>query len=251
MDAKMRCCLFLYSQRLGVYFADKLASKRMSIRSIHLGKLLRLFYCSDRDRRRLLREDIREQLRREAGISKDGGGDFYVPFWSDAKDHVLGESDLSTNVAIRIAANRGRRRLYPEFEQGFLGWWNGTRRWRNEPIRPIDSPARARLPIRGTDGVVKVENVLALDSGPEFQRLIYPYLVEEPPLTDEGARIALWVMQAALPEYELDDMRILDVLRSHSLGTLDLPLQGDEEHILVERYAWLRREWDRLREEFR
>ena len=222
----------------------------MSIRSIHLGKLLRLFYCSARDRNRLLRDDIREHLKREAGTLQTGGGDFYVPFWSDAKEHVLGSSDLSQSVLVRIAANGGRKRLYPAFEQGFLGWWNGTRRWLNEPIRPIESPAKARLAIRDTTGVVKIENVLALDSGPDFKRLIYPYLVEDPELPDEGARIALWAMQAALPHHKLEDMRVLDVLRSHSVGTLDIPLEGNEEAVMVERYTFILNEWERLRREY-
>lgn len=222
----------------------------MSLQSIHLRKLLRLFYAPSNLRVRILRNDIRSELRKAAGLDS-GGGDFHVPFWSDAKDHVFGASDLRDQVALRIASNKGRQRLYTAMSDGFLGWWNEKRRWRNEPLRLLNIPAKAQLQIEDVGGVVKIENIMGLESGPEFNRLIYPYFSEEPSLPEEGGRLGLWAMREALPTaYDVDDMRVLDILRSRTFTARDHKLVGNEGEVFLRRYQQLIADWTRLREEY-
>lgn len=222
----------------------------MSIRSIHLRKLLCLMYAPPNVRTRILRADIRSDRDKSLGHD-DGGGDFHVPFWSDAKRHVLGEADLVTSVASRIAGNKRRERLYKALSKGFLTWWNDRRRWRNEPLTLLPAPAKAKLQLPALASTVKVENVLGLDSGPSFERLIYPYFSEEPPLAEDAARLGLWAIRTALPEtYKLEDMRILDVLRSASFGTLDCALRGDEETEFIRRYQVVLAHWGELKKEY-
>jgi len=109
----------------------------MSLQKIHLRKLLQLFDAADGKRRALLRADIRDEMASAAGAEKNGG-DFYAPFWSDAKQHMGGASDLKLTTAARIELNKGRERLYPELRDGFLLWWNKKRRWINEPFEPLE-----------------------------------------------------------------------------------------------------------------
>lgn len=61
----------------------------MSLRSIQLRKLLKILYLPQNRQVTALRGDIREEIAREVGDS-GGGGDFYGPFWFDAKGHALG-----------------------------------------------------------------------------------------------------------------------------------------------------------------
>lgn len=65
----------------------------MSLHLIGLGKLLNAMYASDAQRTKLLRTDIRSGIKKANGTSTDTGGDFYGPFWADAKRHVAGELD--------------------------------------------------------------------------------------------------------------------------------------------------------------
>jgi hypothetical protein len=65
----------------------------MALDRIHLRKLLKILFLEPNQRRSALRADIREELNREAG-GEGGGGDFYAPFWADAKAHVFGTRDL-------------------------------------------------------------------------------------------------------------------------------------------------------------
>ena len=222
----------------------------MSIHSIRLRKLLQIMYADTRLRTSKIREEIRNEIRAEEGAS-GGGGDFHTPFWADARSHVLGVQDLRDAVKDRIAGNKCRMRLYPALRDGFLSWWEDKRRWRNEPLNLLPTPAHASLVIPELMTEVKIENVMSLESGPDFQRLIYPYFAEKPSLSEEAGRLGLWAMQEALQGYyEVADMRVLDVLRGRTFATNDLPFQGNERSIFVSRYASIIADWERLRKEY-
>ncbi|RYF91854.1 MAG: hypothetical protein EON95_14200 [Caulobacteraceae bacterium] len=222
----------------------------MSLERIHLRKLLQMLHARRAKQISLLREDIRATIKKEAGYETSGGGDFFVSFWADAKNHVQGTSDLEAQTDIRIASLKGRRRLYEMLRDGFLKWWNEKRRWRNELFTYIPQSIKARFALNGTQTQIKVENLLSVQIGSDTRRLVYPYFCEEPELTPEAARLGLWAMSQALPNYPVEDMRILDVLRATSFGTLDVPLQGNEEELLSARTQQLQSEWDRLRNEY-
>jgi hypothetical protein len=66
----------------------------MSMERLHLRKLLQLFYADRSKRRSIILTDIRSDVKRTLD-PESRGGDFYVPFWADAKDHVAGKKDLS------------------------------------------------------------------------------------------------------------------------------------------------------------
>jgi hypothetical protein len=82
----------------------------MAIEKINLRKILQLFFADARLRRSLLLKDIRSEKAKKAG-TRDGGGDFYGPFWSDVKDHAAGLSDIAEETTKRIKKNMARSRL--------------------------------------------------------------------------------------------------------------------------------------------
>lgn len=221
----------------------------MSLELIGLGKLLRVMYADRSDRIRILREDIRSTIRRELGEPQGDGGDFYVPFWADAKSHVRGQVDLRRSSQARVESNRGRARLYELLTDGFLSWWEERRRFRNEPFTIGADVVRARFNCEGL-GVVKVENTLSITVGDDGRRIVYPYFPERPALSEEAARLGLWVMSQALAPYDVDGMRILDVIRGRSFSVLDTPFTGDEERIFRGRYEALLQEWQHLRADY-
>lgn len=218
----------------------------MSLELIGLGKLLRMMYADRAAQIGLLRDDIRTTIRRQSGVPTPDGGDFHVPFWADAKSHVRGQIDLRQRARERIGAHRGRARLYPLLVDGFLSWWEERRRLRNEPFVVIEDSIRARFDCTGL-GVVKVENILAVAVEGDGPRIIYPYFAERPVLSEEAARLGLWVMSRSILTYQLEQMRILDVMRGRTFSVLDTPLTGTEEAIFRERYGFLLSEWQRLR----
>lgn len=223
----------------------------MSLQRISLRKLLRLFYAPNAKRIEILRVDIRTEIARDLEEDDDGGGgDFYVPFWSDAKDHAAGASDLRLTTAARIEVNSRRGNLYPRLLDGFLRWWNDTRRRINEPFQLIRDSISALFPVDELDAIVKVENVLALRVGDNSDRVIYPYFSVETPLTEEGARIGLWLLGQSLRRFNLSEIQILDVFRGRSFSNRDLPFRGDERRVFLTRYRALIAEWERLRREY-
>jgi hypothetical protein len=199
----------------------------MAIDLISLRKLMQLMLASDRRRTSLLRADITADRRREQNGSS-GGGDFHSPFWADAKGHAADQTDLRQATPARIDAAPGRARLYPLLMGGFLTWWEERRRRRNEPFKVEDDHIHGRFPVEGL-GVVKVESNLGFSIGDDGYRVVYPYFCEDPELTPEIARLGLWAMNRALPQYAIDDLRILDVLRSVSFSTVESPMRGTEE----------------------
>lgn len=222
----------------------------MSVKSIHLRKLLQLFYLSERELTTKLREDIRQEIAKLEGRSKPGG-DFYVGFWTDAKRHVKGEVDLLKQTDIRIRDNKGRERLYKLLAEGFLKWWDEKRRWRNEPFEIIDvKRVKGDYEFEELGAVVKVESLLCVRVGNDYNRLVYAYFSENPELPEEAARIGLWLMGEAVKDFSRDDNRILDVLRSRSYGLIDSPLQGNERNLFLQKYIHVLERWEKLREEY-
>lgn len=224
----------------------------MSFRLIGLGKLLRAMYAEKSARRSLLLADIRQSLKKEKPdpAAKKGGGDFYVGFWADARKHVAGEVDLRFATDLRIKAHaRNRQRLFPQLRDGFLFWWEEKRRLRNVPFTVIPDSVKARFEIDQL-GVIKVENTLAFTIGDDGHRIVYPYLCEDPALSDEAARIGLWVMHQCVKGYAPIDMRVLDVFRGRSYSILETPLLGNEEQLLRAGYGSLVSEWDELRKKY-
>ncbi len=220
----------------------------MSVEVIHLRKLLQLFYAENSLRTSLLRADIRDEVARENGYQSEGG-DFFTPFWSDAKHHVAGSLDLTEQTAVRIGSNWRRHRLYQMMSDAFLVWWNERRRWRNEPFEFVPQSVRARYPAQQL-GVVKVENLLALRILEGEHRIFYPYFSEAPSLSEEAARVGLWVLREALPQYETSELRVLDILRQRSFSIEDVPLLGNEEDVFRRNYSALIAQRALLREEY-
>lgn len=221
----------------------------MSLEKIHLRKLIQLFFLPENRLVSELRQIIRSDLQKEQE-QKNGGGDFYVPFWADAKSHMEGDLYLPTATDERMAKNKQRFRLYPVLCSGFLSWWNEKRRWSNQPFELYEQNPNGRYIFEDINLTVKVENTVAFKIGDGSDRVIYPYFVEEPALNKEAARLALWLMTVALPEYNANDMRILDVQRGASYSVQDVDLSGDEEAQFRKLYKKIFKRWLELKKEY-
>lgn len=210
----------------------------MSITKINLRKLLQLMFADPKLQRALLLKDIREDKSREVS-SEGGGGDFYSPFWSDAKDHVAGLSDLTETTAFRIDANKTRKYLYPVLRDCFLEMWREKMRWRNEPFQLVPKSVHAQLPVEALGTIVKIENTASVRIWDGSHRVIYPYFSKAPPLPDLAIRLAFWAMREALPSYALEEFRVIDMQRKAYFRPSDFPLDGSEQKTFIERYAAL------------
>jgi len=220
----------------------------MSIDRIQLRKLLKIMFLPVRERRAELRKDIREEIAKLAG-GTGAGGDFYVPFWSDAKSHVFGMVDLHDAVDVRIAVNGRRDNLYPQLRDGFLLWWNQRRRWTNAPFVP-GPVLKGSFPFPGLAATVKIDNLLSVVDGLSQQRVVYPYFAPFPELSDEAARLGLWLLIQAFPDTNPQGFRILDVIRGRSFSLDHTPLLGDEEAKFRRRYGQLLNERAALAAEY-
>ena len=220
----------------------------MALNRIHLRKLLKILFSESNARRSELRSDIREEIARESG-QEGGGGDFYAPFWADAKNHVFGIADLHDMVDGRVEANGRRANLYPQLRIGFLTWWNERRRWTNEPFGP-GRQLKAQFPFPNLDAVVKVDNILSVRDGAGEEHVIYPYFSPQPELSETAARLGLWLLSSALPTVPLEEIRILDVIRGRTFSVDRSPLRGNEQEEFTTRYSAALDERDVLRREY-
>jgi hypothetical protein len=221
----------------------------MSILNMPLRKILRLFYAKERLRRKLLLDDIRSDESKEGGGDRSNGGDFYGPFWADAKAHVTGTADLTSKTEIRIAANSGKARLYRLLRDASLNIFEERLRWTNKPPVIRIETLNGRFQIAEIGATIRVQNVwLARVGGDLGERnyLIYPYFSEEPSLPAEGARLGLWAMSEALSGQRLDYFRIVDLLRQALFSTTTRPLVGNERDTFLRRYQALILERERL-----
>lgn len=221
----------------------------MSLERISLRKLLKIMYLEGQPLISELRTDIRADLERERG-NTDGGGDFYAPFWKDAKDHAFGESDLHDTTPARIVANIRRTALYPRLTDGFLLWWNERRRWTNAPFERIEVPT-TRFAVPGLNTSVKIDCIFAVRDGRGERHYVYPYWFPAPAVHEEAARLALWLLTQAMPRIAADEFSVLDVIRGLTFSLRRNPLNGDEATIFARRYEHAANEWNRLRETYR
>jgi hypothetical protein len=221
----------------------------MSLDVVGLSPLLQIIYASKSRQNELLRRKIYSARKKAAGVSTSTGGDFYVPFWADVKKHVSGKTDLRVSTAERIAKSKQVTRLYNLLTKSFLTWWEENRRQRNEPFTVIPENIIARIQLEGL-GIVKVENTLSITVGDDGHRIFYPYLCEEPALSDEAARLGLWVMSQAINGYALKDMRLLDVMQGRSFSILETPLRGDEENRFRAKYREAIDAWESLKKRY-
>ena len=219
----------------------------MSVLDIPLRKVLQLFYARQALRRSILKNDIRLDRRKEAGGTRSQGGDFYLPFWSDVRRHISGDAELTQLTADRIASNGNFKRLYPLLKDGVLELLNAKLRWSNEPVEIIPQSVHGNLQIVDLGATVRVQNALHALVREKYTRVVYPYFSEEPALTEEGGRLGLWAMQAALSNLNPSDMRIIDPLRRTFFSPDTTPLKGDEETIFRDRYKSLISDWERLK----
>lgn len=220
----------------------------MSIRSIHLRKLLMLMFADDGRQRSVLRGDIRDEIARDAG-DMGKGGDFYGPFWYDAKLHVFGAGDLHQMVQERVEANTNRANLYPLLRDGFLLWFNDRRRWTNEPFQP-GRALKTQYQIESLDATVKVDSILSVRDRDQEEHFVYPYFSPNPAMSDDAARLGLWLLTSALPLVNPNELRILDVIRGRTFSIDRVPLAGGEQEEFEGRYERLLRRWDELRGEY-
>jgi len=69
-------------------------------------------------------------------------------------------------------------------------------------------------------------------------------------LRNEAIRVGVWLLGQALPAHSVNDIRIIDLLRGNSYGSVDFPLEGDEGSIFLFKYRALIEKWERLRKEY-
>lgn len=221
----------------------------MSLKKVHLRKVLALMFATDAKTTSVLRADIRDEIRRATGIEA-GGGDFHAPFWYDVRNHIDGSKDLGLSVAERVTANPRRTRLYKAMHEGFLDWWDNKRRWTNEPSSSHFLAVKGQIDFPEIDCTVKVENLLAMFIGNARNRIIYPYFAEDPLLQREGARLGLWALTESIKRYPTDELRILDVIRGQSYAISDIIFTGNERHEFLQKYSALLERWNSLRDDY-
>ena len=202
---------------------------------ITLRKILKIIHLSPKERRQAIRREVYGEMAKAAG-SSDAGGDFYVPFWSDAKCYAFGECDLDLAVDERIEVNGRRRNLYPVLRNGFLAWWNEFRCGHDGPFVRAQGP-KAQVQLSPFHATIKVENFLALEDAGGERSLVYPYFAHDLALSAAAARLGLWLLTRAFPDVGPEEFLLLDVIQGRAFSLSDCPLHGDEESIFVSRYG--------------
>lgn len=218
----------------------------MSEHKIHLRKLLQLFYLPEGRVRTILRQDVQAYIKKQKNNEPMSGMDFYSPFLRDAKDHVDGVVDLKEKTAERVERNAHRKNLYPRLAEKFLEWLSEKKRWTNEGISIFEKTVKGKYKLPDVATTVKVHNFLPLNVGSQPTKFFYPYFSDTPALTEEAARIGLWIMQQSDTGVPKEGLRILDVLRAKSYSLKKNPLLGNEEQLFMAYYKRIRGIWDTL-----
>lgn len=219
----------------------------MSIEKINLRKLLQIFAADARKQRSLLLADIRDEVAKKSR-ERGKGGDFYSPFWASVKAHAAGRSDITEQVSLHIQQDKRRSQLYSALRDGFLEMWKENIRWRNEPFSFTPQSIHAQLPINELGAIIKIENTASIIAWDGSLRIMYPYFYVSPALTATEIRLGFWALKEALPDYQLNEFRIIDFIRRGYYRPIDVGMNGDEKEQFYKKYQAILSEWKALKD---
>ncbi len=215
----------------------------MALDNVSLNKFLKISRKNLPQRISLIKRDAREALRKEKKVEDKDGGDFYTAFWGDAKQYVLEGLDLKLAVAARVSAHASKKKLYPILCKEFLRWFGSEFDASDYNSRNKIDKVFGKCVSLCDDGAIRVHGLLAWKdpSGKAF--IIYPYFDKDMKLGSNTARLARWAMSNALPDHQIENMIVLDVIRGNAFDNDNAPLIGDEENTLSDQYTRMMREW--------
>lgn len=217
----------------------------MSINTVHLNKFQKLISLSEKQLISELRKDIRQDFAKAAG-GNAGGGDFYSPFWHDAKQHVLGQGDLRALTEKRIQKNYRKRNLYPKLRDGFLQLWQ---RGGNLEVRLLDHSPRGRYTIPEIGLTLKAEGLMAITIEGE-ERLVYPYWFADPALSEDAARLGIWALEQALVSENADNIRVFDIIAADYFSKEICQYTGREKQEIIQQFKRIDRMRAKLLKEY-
>lgn len=216
----------------------------MAFDRLRLSKLIELLQRPQDRRIRLIEQDARRYVHKQRHGSQSDERDFYIPFWSDAKQSIVDEEfDLHEATSERIEANPLRRKLYNRLLQGFESIW-GEVSVRILPSGPIEPGKRiSGKPLESGDAVVFFSNVLSVEGKFGTRVMIYPYFSRDIALGKRHAGLAISAIREAMPEPANCNICFADVVRGRAFFDLDYDFDGKEIAELDERYRAVISEW--------
>lgn len=220
--------------------------REMALDNVALNGVLILLQSPLRDRLRIIRRDARRSVIKEkiGDGERDEAMDFYMPFWSDAKEAVFRDADLSDLVAHRILKSKGRRVLYNQLRRGFEAGWAAIRAelLDGSDIEQIYGVAGAWKE-EELDSAVRIGNFLGIKEKSGKILLVYPYFCKDQALGPRASRLAVAAITRGLHPFAAHTIVILDVLRGTIFTSSDLAMSGYEEGEFSEAYGNYLREW--------
>jgi hypothetical protein len=218
----------------------------MALDRLSLSRFLELLQLPHARRLRAIERDARRSVYEEKyGKGSSDGGDFYGPFWADAKRSVVDEVfDLAEATDERIASNKSRRRLYPILRTGFEAGWTTLR-----DSRPIASTLRLipklAVTVKGSEAEdhLRATSVLAVQDPDKILHITYPYFSKDQRLGQRHARLGLSILKQGFAPAKPRTVAILDVLRGKSFVAEDIGSDDSGKDELIDRYDAVMREW--------
>jgi hypothetical protein len=217
----------------------------MPLNRFPLSKCLELAQMPLNRRLKFTKRDARRAIAKERLDLKNGGMDFYDPFWSDAKSSVIdSEFDLDAATSDRISKNRYRRNLYPLLVRGFKTGWERSG-FADRLVGSLKKIAGVMAKVKGEvdDDHIYIQNLLVVQDHAKHKHIIYPYFSKETVLGFRHARIGIGVMTNNFQRLEPHTIAIFDVLRGNLITNDEVRLDGGEQEALLDRYSDVMREW--------
>jgi hypothetical protein len=217
----------------------------MAMDRLSLARFLELLQLPQPRRLKLIERDARKALYEERFGKLSDGGDFYGPFWADAKRSAVDRGFcLKSATDERISSNKSRRRLYPHLLEGFETGWTSLKA-SSFGEAALSLVMRLAVYVKGSEEEdhIRATNVLAVTESDRSLHITYPYFSKDVKLGMRHARLGLGVLRQGFATAQPKTVAILDVL--HGSIYIDSGEDiGDPEHKeLVDRYDAVMREW--------
>lgn len=158
--------------------------------------------------------------------------------WNNAPPVTLRkEEKTDTRLTKRaLSSPWGRRARQPRLESRTTVSPEGRETDFNEPFVQRRS-LKAVFPFLGLNTAVKIGNILTVRDGVNAEYVIYAYFSPLPVLSDNAARLGLWLLFRALSTVPIEEIRISDVIRGRTFSVDRNPLVGTEEEEFRQRYS--------------